>query len=264
MGLTSSRADVDGWSVLQGWSDRSGVGDATPPVALPGGGSDHAVFFGQHGIPSISYGFTALHGVYHSAYDTPAFMRRFGDPGYRQHTAIAAMTAVLGWRLANADLLPYDYRDYGFFLSGSLRPLSRLRAAGFDFDDLEQAVGRFNRAAAALEHRAVASLTGTGPLSGALQLANRHLLRVERRLTSAEGVPDQPWYRNLIVAPHPDDAYVVSVFPALWASLGSGRSGTAEMPAAAELSAAIRAAASELEIAARLLAGASDGRAAND
>lgn len=254
---------VPGWSVLQGWADRSGVGDAEPPVALPGGGSDHAVFFGQYAIPSMSYGFAGLHGVYHSAYDTTAYLRRFGDPGYRQHTAVAAMTAVLGWRLANADLLPYDYRDYGRFLASSLRPLNRLGAdAGIDLERLSRAVSRFNVAASSLERRAVASLAAAGGVSGALQLANRHLMRVERRLVSPAGIPGQPWYRNLVVAPHPDDAYVVSVFPSLWSAIGAGTA--AGDRATSELAASIEAAGAELETAARLLAGAAGSRSADD
>jgi len=184
-------------------------------------------------------------------------MRRFGDPGYRQHAAVASMTAVLGWRLANADLLPFDYRDYGRFLAASLRPLARMPRRGLDFDALSGAVSRFNIAAANLERRASATLTAAGAGSrGAFALANRRLIRVERKLTQERGLPDQPWYRNLIVAPHPDDAYVVSVFPGLWAAMGGAHAGGADA-ASADLVTAIRDAAAELEAARRLLDGGS-------
>jgi N-acetylated-alpha-linked acidic dipeptidase len=243
-------------SVLQGWALRSGSGTSgEPPVALPGGGSDHASFFGRLGVPSASFGFGGAAGVYHSAYDTSAFMRRFGDPGYRQHTAVAAMTALFGWRLANADVLPFDYRDYGRFLSGAARPLARSGLQGLEMGPLLTAITRFNLAAAVLEQRATHTLSGAAPVGSAMALANRHLIRVERRLTHEAGLPGRPWYRNVVVAPHPDNAYVVSIFPGLWGALGGGSAGDAgeQLHILVE---AIRAATRELEAARRFLGSA--------
>lgn len=82
-------------------------------LGTPGGGSDHAPFSLYLGIPVTAHGFGGRQGIYHSLYDTPQWMERFGDPGYRRHRANAMLTAVLMLRLANSDALPHDLGHVG-------------------------------------------------------------------------------------------------------------------------------------------------------
>ena len=46
-------------------------------------------------------------------YDDFFWMNHFGDPGYRYHTLMAQLWGVLALRLANAEMLPYDFDSYG-------------------------------------------------------------------------------------------------------------------------------------------------------
>ena len=39
-------------------------------------------------------------------------MNHFGDPGYRYHTLMSQLWGVTALRLANADLLPFDFASY--------------------------------------------------------------------------------------------------------------------------------------------------------
>ena len=55
----------------------------------PGGGSDFAGFYNHLGIPIAEWGFGGPAGTYHSAYDTFAWMERFGDPGFLYHATAA-------------------------------------------------------------------------------------------------------------------------------------------------------------------------------
>jgi N-acetylated-alpha-linked acidic dipeptidase len=63
-------------------------------------------------MPVLGLGFEGPYGVYHSAYDDFFWMNHFGDPGYRYHTLMSQLWGVLALRLANADLLPFDFASY--------------------------------------------------------------------------------------------------------------------------------------------------------
>ncbi len=93
---------------------RRNKGDTTDlTLGNLGGGSDFAGFYHHLGIPAGGIGFDAPDGIYHSMYDSYDWMSRFGDPGYRAHRAGAQLVAVMAARLANAELLPYDYVAFG-------------------------------------------------------------------------------------------------------------------------------------------------------
>ena len=100
-------------TIYDQWRAASAVADtAEPSMGDPGGGSDFAGFYNHLGIPHLDWGFGGPGGVYHSAYDTHEWMSRFGDPGFRRHAAAARVGAALALRLANADVLPYDYAEF--------------------------------------------------------------------------------------------------------------------------------------------------------
>jgi N-acetylated-alpha-linked acidic dipeptidase len=77
-----------------------------------GSGSDHTVFLNFVGMPVLGLQFDGPYGVYHSAYDDFFWMNHFGDPGYHYHTLMSQLWGVLALRLANADLLPFDFASY--------------------------------------------------------------------------------------------------------------------------------------------------------
>jgi N-acetylated-alpha-linked acidic dipeptidase len=77
-----------------------------------GSGSDHTVFLNFIGMPVLGLGFEGDYGVYHSAYDDFFWMNHFGDPGYKYHTLMTQLWGVTALRLANADLLPFDFAAY--------------------------------------------------------------------------------------------------------------------------------------------------------
>jgi N-acetylated-alpha-linked acidic dipeptidase len=77
-----------------------------------GSGSDHTVFLNFVGMPVLGLQFDGPYGVYHSAYDDFFWMNHFGDPGYRYHTLMSQLWGVLALRLANANLLPFDFASY--------------------------------------------------------------------------------------------------------------------------------------------------------
>ncbi len=90
----------------------SGAANTTLADTRIGSGSDHTVFLNFIGMPVIGLGFEGDYGVYHSAYDDFYWMNHFGDPGYKYHTLMSQLWGVTALRLANADLLPFDFATY--------------------------------------------------------------------------------------------------------------------------------------------------------
>ncbi len=90
----------------------SGAANSTLADTRIGSGSDHTVFLNFIGMPVIGLGFEGDYGVYHSGYDDFYWMNHFGDPGYHYHTLMSQLWGVTALRLANADLLPFDFATY--------------------------------------------------------------------------------------------------------------------------------------------------------
>ena len=78
-----------------------------------GSGSDYTPFLQHLGIASlnIGYGGEGGGGSYHSIYDSFDHYTRFGDPNFDYGIAQAKTTGRLVLRLANADVLPFEF-DY--------------------------------------------------------------------------------------------------------------------------------------------------------
>ena len=205
-------------SVYDVWRRRSGVAAGEEPaMGDPGGGSDFAGFYNHLGIPHSDWGFGGANGIYHSNYDTYTFMERFGDPGYRYHAAAARISTAMMMRLANAEILPYDYVEFARTMQRYLAPIDRnLQAKGWAGSSatLAQAIDRLERAAIAFAEARDAALR-SGLSSARQQATNAELLKVERAMTRPEGLRSRPWYRNLIYVADVDNGYSTMVFPSV-------------------------------------------------
>jgi N-acetylated-alpha-linked acidic dipeptidase len=192
----------------------------------PGGGSDFAGFYNHLGVPVADWGFGGPGGVYHSQYDSHAWMSRFGDPGFKRHAASAAVGAGLLLRLANAEVLPYDYAEFARTMRGYLPGLEEpLKAKGWDAGvvaPLRTAVDGMERAARDFATARDAALAGGALPRARADAANAALLRVERALTRPEGLKGREWFRNLIYASDPDNGYSDMIFPGAANALRQG------------------------------------------
>lgn len=217
--ITKGIADPSGGgSVYDVWRARSRVADgAEPAMGDPGGGSDFAGFYNHLGIPHSDWGFGGASGIYHSNFDSYTFMERFGDPGYRYHAAAARIGTAMMMRLANADVLPYDYVEFARTMRTYLAPIDRnLAAKGWPGSSapLAGAIDRMERAAIAFAAARDQALQRG--LSRAQQVAtNASLLKVERAMTRPVGLRTRPWYRNLIYVADVDNGYGNMVFPSV-------------------------------------------------
>ncbi len=192
-----------------------------------GSGSDYTVFLDHLGIPSMNFGFGGKYGVYHSLYDNFRWMEKYGDPGFIYHVAAARYYGILAMRIAGADVLPFTYGSYARALRNELDDLRRdvarkRRTAGEVADDgllaadFSAVLGALDRLETAGERfdRAAGEVVESGD-AGAAQALNTAVLPVERGLLSSDGLPDRPWFRNLVFAPGLTTGYGPWPFPEL-------------------------------------------------
>jgi N-acetylated-alpha-linked acidic dipeptidase len=164
-----------------------------------GSGSDHTVFLLHLGIPTVGLAFVGPYGVYHSMYDNYYWMSRFGDPGYRYHKAMAETWGVLTLRIANAEILPYDFAVYGADIRSFVLDLQERHsdvARNLPLERLLQAVARFETSGRNAR-AAVETLLASDELAE-LASINARLIQIERNWLNPEGLPGRPWFRHML------------------------------------------------------------------
>lgn len=216
-------------------------------------GSDWTPFLHHLGIPSLEYAFEGAvrSGVYHSIYDDFDFYDRFGDPGYQYGAKLAEAYGRTVLRLADADVIPFDFSGTAFATQKYINEVSQLadtlRTAAerenadirahlqrladdpdgklatpkapssvpaFDFAPLRKASDRLNTSAAAFASAQEAFRYGRHPLNAAALLAlNQKLRATEAVLAPEQGLPGRPWYRHLLYAPGAYTGYGVKTLP---------------------------------------------------
>ena len=221
-----------------------------------GSGTDFTAFLDHLGIASLNlgYGGEDEQGIYHSIYDDFYWYTHFSDGDFVYGRAMAQTAGTAVMRLADAEVLPFDFVDFADTMRQYSTELKKLLAdqqaaiaerdkeldegvfqATLDprrptvapareqappylnFAPLENALDALTRSA---EHyrKALAqsrAALGAQASSAALQALNLQLIQSERRLTSAEGLPRRPWYKHLIYAPGVYSGYDVKTMPGI-------------------------------------------------
>jgi N-acetylated-alpha-linked acidic dipeptidase len=205
-------------SVYSEWRRASAVADtAEPAMGDPGGGSDFAGFYNHLGIPIAEWGFGGQGGVYHSQYDSYAWMTKFGDPGFHYHAAAARVGTAMVLRIANADVLPYDYVEYARTMRRYLDPIDRAIAEhhwNATTTSLRASIDRLQQEGAAFNAERDSALAGT-PAIAALKQTNQALMQVERALTRPTGLRTRPWFRNLMYVADENNGYANMPLPSV-------------------------------------------------
>lgn len=189
-----------------------------------GSGSDYTAFIDHLGLPAVnvSYGGAAHSGVYHSIYDSYTFYERFLDTGYVYGVTEAQTMATAILRMADAPVLPFEFRAPARTYRKYAEELGKLAAdndtiKGLDLSALRTALDQLDSAAAAWDH-ASSALAGAGGLDrrrAALTAVNRLLASSEQALTDSGGLPRRPWFRHLIYAPGAYTGYGVKTLPGI-------------------------------------------------
>ena len=99
-------------------------------------------------MPSTDISSTGPYGVYHSVFDNFAWFKKFGDPDFVYEQQMARVFGLEALRMADADVLPYDYEEYGKEISAYL-DTAKKRAE----DKLGEARARYSAQAMAAAKR---------------------------------------------------------------------------------------------------------------
>src|SRR6185369_2793884 len=138
---------------------------------------------------------------------------------FLRQTAMARLWGVVALRLANADVVPLDYRATADRLREFVGEAND--AAAPDQKDalrpLAAAADGFSAAANAAGARIDALLASGTPDRRAAALLDEALIQTERAFLDAAGLPGRPWYRHLLFAPKP--TYAPEVLPGVIESL---------------------------------------------
>ena len=215
--LTRSVPSPLGGTVYQQWRMKSaGASNAAPEageeihVGDLGSGSDFTPFFQHIGVPSTDIGSDGPYGVYHSVFDNYAWFTLNADPNFVYLQEMARVLGLEALRMADADVLPYDYVAYAAAISSYIDAAkNKAGDAGLgtlDFSAVQAAAARFS-VAAERAHGAQVSA------SGDLAKLNLALRQAETGLISEQGLPNRPWYRHTIYAPGEFTGYSAVVIP---------------------------------------------------
>ena len=175
-----------------------------------GSGSDYTPFLQHAGVPSTDIESTGPYGVYHSAFDDFAWFTQNADPHFLYLQQMARVLGLEAMRMADADLLPYDYvayaREISAYLEAAKRRALDAGLRSLDFAPAQAAAARFSVAA----QRAYAIESAP---AGDLDRINLALRQTETALLSDSGLPNRPWYRHTIFAPGELTGYAAVVLP---------------------------------------------------
>jgi N-acetylated-alpha-linked acidic dipeptidase len=221
-----------------------------------GSGSDYTAFLQHDGVASLNIGFGGEDGggIYHSIYDDFYWFTHFSDTDFVYGRALAQTGGTAIMRLADAELLPFEFGNFADTVQTYVKELKTLSQkfsddirernreidegvfkATYDpkhplvappaeavpphlnFAPLENVVDLLNRSAA--DYRKAfdqANANGGRALaSGSLAEVNKLLIASEHQLTNAEGLPNRPWFKHQLYAPGYYTGYAVKTMPAI-------------------------------------------------
>lgn len=242
------------------WPFATPVPDRAPArefhLSSLGAGSDYVAFLHHAGIASMHLGFGAESGQYHSIYDTIAWFDKFSDGDRRFGLALAQTTTTALLRLADAPVLPVEFAALAETIrryTGEVRNLLPRSGNRLDLSDVAASTARLQAAARAYEAALAAAMRHPSPIEPEkLVEVNQALQRTERALLLQAGLPGRDWYRHSLYAPGLFTGYAAKTLPGVREAVEARQWDVASQQARS-LAQTLRAAASQVEQAARLL-----------
>ena len=189
-----------------------------------GSGSDFTPFLQHEGVPSTDIGSGGPYGVYHSVFDNYAWFTMNADPHFVYLQQMARVLGLEAVRMADTDVLPYDYVEYAREVKAYIESAKRRAGddglSALDFGPALEAAGKFAEAAV---H---AHQLQTNPPADVAEF-NATLRAAETALLSPEGLPNRSWYKHTIYAPGEYTGYAAVVIPGVNEAIEAKDSGRA-------------------------------------
>ncbi len=195
------------------------------PLEALGSGSDYTAFLDHLAIASLNLGFAgegSSAGVYHSIYDSFYWYTHFSDTDFTYGATLSKTIGTALMRLANADVLPFEFTATAKTLRGYVDDIEKTRAKtkgapALDFTPLRAAIARLQKSADAYGAAAarVASLESSSWPSARAAELNRLLYTTERAFRYDAGLPRREWFKHLAYAPGFYTGYGVKTLPGI-------------------------------------------------
>jgi N-acetylated-alpha-linked acidic dipeptidase len=191
------------------------------PIDALGSGSDYTAFLDHLQVASLDFGFGGEGGggVYHSAYDTVYWYTHFSDKDFAYGAALSRTTGTVILRLANADILPFEFTATARTLGTYMDEIEKARSAiagapPINLEPVGKAIARLAKAATAY-NKAAASDRAAALAPEKLAELNRLLYTSERAFRHEAGLPRRPWFKHLAYAPGFYTGYGVKTLPGI-------------------------------------------------
>jgi len=225
-------------------------------LEMLGGGSDHAPFINFAGVASLGIGFGGEDGggIYHSIYDDFYWYTHFSDKDFVYGRALAQAGSTSVVRVADADLLPFQFSDFADDVKMYVREVEKFAdkqreeiqetnqklAEGMyeatadpryswvtpkkeevpphlNFAPLDNAVESLERSSAEYQKALdrVSANGGAALASASVKDVNEMLIQCEHKLTTPEGLPGRFWYKHELYAPGVYTGYAAKAIPAV-------------------------------------------------
>jgi N-acetylated-alpha-linked acidic dipeptidase len=225
-------------------------------IGTLGGGSDYGPFLNILGIASLNISFDGESdgGIYHSIYDDFYWYTHFSDTDFSYGKKLVETGGLSMMRLADADLLPFDFVNFADTLHMYIRELKKFSsdqqeemrernrqidegsfAASADpkqlyiaphreevppflnFAPLDNGADAVARSAAEFDKAIVSASQNGGAALASASIAevNRMLIQSERKLTTPEGITGRPGYKHELYAPGVYTGYAAKAIPAV-------------------------------------------------
>jgi len=229
-------------------------------IGALGDGSDYVAFQDFAGVPSLDLGFggEGRGSEYHSIYDDFYWYSHFSDTKFVYGRALAQTAGTAVMRMADAELLPYNFRNTADTIATYVSELKDLLKAEQDeaaelnkqidegvfaatndpedpiaaperkpmppyvnFAPLENGARDLKESAAAYEAAVDAAEANGGAVldTPAVAAINAVLIRTEKAYLSEAGLPDRPWFKHQLYAPGAYTGYGVKTLPAVRESI---------------------------------------------
>ncbi len=189
------------------------------PIEALGSGSDYTAFIDYLNIASLDLGFggDGGGGIYHSIYDSFYWYTHFSDADFTHSAALSRTIGTALMRLADADVLPFEFKGTATTLSQYVDEIEKMPVKGtkLDLAPLRTAIAKLSSSADAYE-KAFARMPKTSP-AAASQLAalNTVLYQTERAFRYDKGLPRREWFKHLAYAPGFYTGYGVKTLPGI-------------------------------------------------
>jgi N-acetylated-alpha-linked acidic dipeptidase len=203
-----------------------------------GSGTDFTTFLDHLGVASLNlgYGGEDEQGIYHSIYDDFYWYTHFSDREFVYGRALSQTIGTAAMRMADADVLPFDYVDFADTVQKYTKDLQKLLSdkqdeirernqeleegvfkATFDprkptvappreeipphlnFAPMQNAADALTRSAE--RYKEALAKANLEQSQDALRSLNQDLIESEGKLTNEDGLPRRPWYKHLLYAP---------------------------------------------------------------